>query len=68
MVTSVIDGIRYGDMPFRARALSKTNPKLVKAEREFWQGKRWPEIRVYVEFADGSKRYAPTKLKGDRVL
>lgn len=58
----------YCNMIFGARALSKVNPSLVKAEREFIAGKRYSDIKVSGVMANGDTRTGPVKLPTDKVL
>ena len=49
----------------RTAGLRTFNPKLARAEKEFFAGKRWSEIKVRIEFCDGMVVDGPIPLKTD---
>jgi len=56
------------DWFFCSRPLSSINPRLVRAEKDFWEGRRWTFIKVSIKYADGSVVEGSQRLKADRVL
>lgn len=51
---------------FKRRSLFAVNRPLWQAEREFIAGKQWQDIRVRIEYADGSVVEGPQKLPPDK--
>jgi hypothetical protein len=66
-MATTIDGVNYPSL-LPARLLSKINPALVAAEREFLRGRKWTDIKVRIEYVDGRVVEGPHPVKPAKVL